>query len=330
MRSESGDLLFRLHDVQNGTSRKKAQIPDLTSAQRGIWFAQQLNPTNPTYNIAEYLEIHGPLEPMLFERALRQVVAEAETLHFTFADDGQGPQQKLSPQDEWRLPIIDCVAEADPQAAAEAWMRADLARPLDLSQGPLFSFALFRAAPDWFLFYHRYHHIISDGAARALIVQRLAEIYSALVTGQPSGPSWFGGLCELAAADAEYHNSAAFQQDRCYWMERFGDVPTPASLSGAPATTAATVRAPHPMPPRSATAAHPQHSLRASGGTLPDRRLFVRRSSSLRGRQTTVRGRSGRGVPRTDRHCRPRAREQAEQEAANRRGVPRRPVSHRA
>jgi Condensation domain len=200
MRSESGDLLFRLHDVQNGTSRKKAQIPDLTSAQRGIWFAQQLNPTNPTYNIAEYLEIHGPLEPMLFERALRQVVAEAETLHFTFADDGQGPQQKLSPQDEWRLPIIDCVAEADPQAAAEAWMRADLARPLDLSQGPLFSFALFRAAPDWFLFYHRYHHIISDGAARALIVQRLAEIYSALVTGQPSGPSWFGGLCELAAA----------------------------------------------------------------------------------------------------------------------------------
>ena len=200
MRLESGDLLFRLHDVQNETSRKRAQIPDLTSAQRGIWFAQQLNPTSPVYNVADYLEIRGLLDQVLFERALRQVVAEAETLHVTFADEGQGPQQKLSQQHDWRLPIIDCAAEADPQAVAEAWMRADLARPLDLSQGPLFSFALFRAAPDWFLFYHRYHHIISDGATRALIVQRLAESYSALLTGQPSGPSWFGGLCELAAA----------------------------------------------------------------------------------------------------------------------------------
>src|SRR5262245_54710745 len=56
------------------------------------------------------------------------------------------------------------------------------------------------------------------------------------------GPSWFGGLCELAAADAEYHNSDAFQQDRRYWTERFGDVPTPASLSGRRAPGGGTLR----------------------------------------------------------------------------------------
>src|SRR5882757_2122714 len=63
----------------------------LSAAQLGIWFAQQLNPASPLYNIAEYLKIHGPVDLDLFEAALRQVVAEAEAFHITFVDNGSGP-----------------------------------------------------------------------------------------------------------------------------------------------------------------------------------------------------------------------------------------------
>jgi len=48
----------------------------LSTAQLGIWFAQQLNPSSPAYNIGEYLEIHGSVDAVSFERALQQVVAE--------------------------------------------------------------------------------------------------------------------------------------------------------------------------------------------------------------------------------------------------------------
>lgn len=42
----------------------------LTGAQTGIWFAQRLDPDNPIYNTAEYIEINGPINIALFEEAL--------------------------------------------------------------------------------------------------------------------------------------------------------------------------------------------------------------------------------------------------------------------
>ncbi|MEU7598967.1 hypothetical protein AB0B79_39095, partial [Streptomyces sp. NPDC039022] len=39
----------------------------LSSAQRGIWFAQQLDPDSPSYHTAEYVEIEGPLDLPAFE-----------------------------------------------------------------------------------------------------------------------------------------------------------------------------------------------------------------------------------------------------------------------
>jgi Condensation domain len=50
------------------------QFPDypLTQAQAGIWFAQKIDPTNPIYNLGEYIEIRGPIDAALFEGALNQ------------------------------------------------------------------------------------------------------------------------------------------------------------------------------------------------------------------------------------------------------------------
>ena len=77
-------------------SRQLELSHPLSAAQLGIWFAQQLDRASPLYNIADYLEIHGPIDRDLFERALRQVVAEAEALHARFVDSGSGPQQFFS------------------------------------------------------------------------------------------------------------------------------------------------------------------------------------------------------------------------------------------
>lgn len=40
----------------------------LTGAQTGIWFAQQLDPDNPIYNTAEYIEINGPVNIALLKK----------------------------------------------------------------------------------------------------------------------------------------------------------------------------------------------------------------------------------------------------------------------
>lgn len=51
----------------------------LSAAQIEIWLAQQINPGSPVYNIGQLTKIHGAVDPAIFELALRQVVAEAES-----------------------------------------------------------------------------------------------------------------------------------------------------------------------------------------------------------------------------------------------------------
>ena len=45
------------------------RLTPLSVAQLGIWVAQMLDPRSPVYNIAEYIEILGPVELEVFRKA---------------------------------------------------------------------------------------------------------------------------------------------------------------------------------------------------------------------------------------------------------------------
>ena len=119
----------------------------LSAAQLGIWFAAQLDACPFAYNIGEYIEIDGPIDPALFEQALRQIVSETETLRVRITERAGQPHQVVGDPPTFSLPLIDVSTETDARAAAEAWMRVDLAQPFAPMQGPLFAFALFKASP---------------------------------------------------------------------------------------------------------------------------------------------------------------------------------------
>src|SRR5438105_2492642 len=212
-----------------------ATVP-LSGAQQGIWFAQQIEPASPSYNIGEYIEIHGPIDPELFERALRLMVAEAESLHIELVDTEDGPRQVTGIEPVWSMPLIDVSGEESPRVAAEAWMKADLARPIDLTHGPLFAYALFKAAPDRFYWYARYHHIVMDGFGMSLIARRLADVYTSLHNGNGSRDRPFGRFGRLLEENAEYRASRQFTDDREFWSKYLSDPPEPISLSGRTST----------------------------------------------------------------------------------------------
>jgi len=203
----------------------------LSAAQRGVWFAQQLVQESPLYNTGAYLEIHGAIDPMLFETVWRRIVAETEALHVTFANDSEVLQQIFDPSLDWPFPIIDLSAEADPRATAEAWMWEDLTQPVDLTQGPLFAHALFKITPNCFFLYNRYHHIIMDRWGTGLLARRLAEDYSALTVGESPTSEPFGDLALILQEEQAYRCSEQFAVDRDYWMKRLVDRPEPVSLA---------------------------------------------------------------------------------------------------
>ncbi|MEU6374870.1 amino acid adenylation domain-containing protein [Streptomyces sp. NPDC046909] len=200
----------------------------LTAAQSGMWFAQALDPLSPAQNTAEVLEIDGPLDPDLFAAALRRVTAEAEALRVVIEDTPDGSCQRV--RESVELPLT--VSDRHTAEQAEAWMRADLAEPCDLTQGPLFRHALFRVGENRWLWYQRIHHLVMDGYGYSLLVRRTAEVYSALVRGEEPAPRTFRALADLVTDDTDYRSSPAFTADRAHWAQAFGDRPEAPRLAG--------------------------------------------------------------------------------------------------
>ncbi|MCP3099470.1 myxochelin non-ribosomal peptide synthetase MxcG [Myxococcus sp. K15C18031901] len=202
----------------------------LSAAQHGIWVGQQFDLTSPVYNAGECIEIRGAVVPAHFEAAVRQAVGEADALHARFMATEQGPVQWLGDRDAWTLHQADVSGAPDPWTAALAWMKEDLGRTVDLERGPLFAQALFKAGPERYFWFQRVHHIAADGFAFSLLARRVADLYTARVTGRPA-PAGFGPLSPVLDEDAAYRASPQFEQDRAFWLGRLSDAPLPVTLA---------------------------------------------------------------------------------------------------
>nr|WP_249596338.1 non-ribosomal peptide synthetase [Peribacillus frigoritolerans] len=210
----------------------------LSGAQSGIWFAQQLEPDNPIYNTGEYIEIDGRIDIEHFEQALKQAVMEAEFLHVRFGEDHNGPFQVSGESSEFPFEFIDISGEENPRDKAMQWMKKDLDQPIDLKNDPLFNQALIKVDSDRFFWYQRIHHIVMDAFGFSLISQRVAKLYTALQKGQNLEEGAFAPLHLLLKEDEAYRKSEKFDLDRQFWQDRFADQPEVMSLADrAPRTS---------------------------------------------------------------------------------------------
>ncbi|MEV7302410.1 amino acid adenylation domain-containing protein [Streptomyces clavifer] len=220
------------------TSENDLRRHPLLGAQEGIWTGHHLDTSSPAYNTAEYVVIEGPVDVDLFGAALSRVVEETEALHCVFMTDDDGhPWQVDTAVPRWDIHTADLSEAPDPHAAALAWIDEDVARPVDLTHGPLFGHALFRLAPDRHLWYHRVHHIALDGFGLSLVARRVADLYTGLVTETEPGPSGFGTLASVREEEAAYRTSERYTRDRDHWNGRYADRPevaTPAGRSALP------------------------------------------------------------------------------------------------
>src|SRR5262249_31092522 len=150
----------------------------------------------------------------LFEAALRRVVGEVQALRVCFITSEDGPRQILQPELEWEMSFVDVSDDADPAAAAQAWMTTDVARPMDLVRGPLFRYALIKQGAQRFVWYQVYHHIVMDAYGYGLVAHRVAQSYTALVARQSYPDNGFGSLQALVDNDRDYRESNQYTQDR--------------------------------------------------------------------------------------------------------------------
>ncbi|SCK46282.1 non-ribosomal peptide synthetase [Streptomyces sp. WMMB 322] len=216
---------------------RTARIP-MSPAGRESWRRTPGRDGGPGRYLAEVVEIFGPLDTSLFEHAVRTVTAESEALRLRVAGDAApqgdvpsgGEAPHLETHGDFPLTVLDVSAETDPVAAAQEWERAELARPLEPREA-LSGQALIRLSGERFRWLHRHHPSALDAFGCALITRRVAEVYTACTEGWNHEDDRLVPLPSLAAEDAEYRDSEAHDEDRHFWLSRYGDRPEPLSLA---------------------------------------------------------------------------------------------------
>lgn len=191
----------------------------LTEAQSGLWYAQRLDPGNPIFNTGQYLDLRGPLDRDAFRAAVERVSEEAEALSLRFEDRPEGPVQWIDPAFRPHLEVIDLQREADPEAAALAAIRADMARAVDPERDPIAAQHLYILAPDRHFWAQRVHHFANDGFGMVMLTSRVSALYEAALTGAPGMAKPFAPLAGVWAEDAAYRASPQSEEDARWWRE---------------------------------------------------------------------------------------------------------------
>src|SRR5271168_2434696 len=192
------------------------QALPLTQGQLDIWLAQEMAGSGTEWQMGHFVVIEGTVKPDLLESAICQVVREAEPVRATFLQvDGQVFQRTIDYPDV-ELACYDLSCSRDPVQEAYRLASSIQRTPMPFT-GPLFKFALFQTRPDQFHLFTCIHHIVIDGTGIRLISNRIAEIYSALVSGAPVSPAFFGSLQDLVTSELEYESSSDYLEDQAYW-----------------------------------------------------------------------------------------------------------------
>jgi nonribosomal peptide synthetase DhbF len=188
----------------------------LTRGQLDIWIAQEMGCFAAKWQHSELVRIDGTIDFGFLERAIRQVVCEAEPLRAAiFNMDGQVFQKAVDYPDV-ELARYDLRGSQDP--ARKAYLLASsIQRTVMPLSGPLFKFALLQTRADEFYWFVCCHHIVADGISLALIIHRIADVYSAIVSGASIPPAFFGSLKNMIDCELEYEASNDYLDDQTYW-----------------------------------------------------------------------------------------------------------------
>jgi amino acid adenylation domain-containing protein len=229
--TEQRHLLGRLMDEQRIGARVPAIAPvgaaagrlPLSSAQRSIWFFDQLSPGSPVYNVAGTARMRGPLDREALRHSLEIIVRRHQTLRTTFHQKDGEPFASAGEPPRITLPVIDLSTRTGPDrtAAAAARCREFAHAPFDLSTDLMLRAELLRLADDEHLLALCIHHIAADGWSLGVLVDELATLYAQLRDGlAPELPELPVQYADFAAWQAGRLEDPVVRDQLRYWRDR--------------------------------------------------------------------------------------------------------------
>ncbi|WP_406724721.1 amino acid adenylation domain-containing protein [Streptomyces sp. GD-15H] len=195
----------------------------LSFGQEQLWFLDQMNPGETTYNVPIAYRLRGELDVAALEGALNLLVKRHEQLRVTFhAQDGV-PYQVVSPAEDRPLPVVDLsgLAPEEAEAALTEALATEADTPFDLAAGPISRFQLFRLAADHHVLGLSFHHIVTDGWSGGVVSREISQAYGELAAGRtPALPELAIGYGDHIQRQRKQRADGVWEEELKFWEER--------------------------------------------------------------------------------------------------------------
>ncbi|HEY9331242.1 MAG TPA: amino acid adenylation domain-containing protein [Streptomyces sp.] len=205
---------------------RPARMP-LSYAQQRLWFLNKVEGANPTYNIPAALDLSGPFDADALRAALADVADRHEALRTVFAEDDEGPHQRVLVRDAAPELTVERVAAEgiDARLAAAAGHRFDLGAEVPWRAW------LFETGDDTRVLFLLMHHIAGDGWSMPLLVRDLTASYAARAAGV--APQWDPlpvqyadyTLWQREVLGTEDAPGSLIARQLAYWKDALADLP---------------------------------------------------------------------------------------------------------
>ncbi|GHO64159.1 hypothetical protein KSC_030510 [Ktedonobacter sp. SOSP1-52] len=201
----------------------RTQPVPLSFAQQRLWFLDQLDSQQPTYNAPLVLRLQGHLDLNALKASLDRMEARHEILRLRVEEyEGQEVQGAL-PAGSVSLRLIDLTGLPLQACEAEAQhiTRQEIHAPFDLREGPLWRTALLHLDTQEWLLLLTMHHIVIDGWSTAIVLQELGDGYTAYSRGEkPPAPALPVQYADYTIWQRSCLQGEKLQAQLAYWREQ--------------------------------------------------------------------------------------------------------------
>jgi amino acid adenylation domain-containing protein len=212
----------------------------LSFAQQRLWFFDQLEPGNTSYNIPAAVRVKGTLDAIALEQSLNAIIERHEVLRTAFTTVNGQLVQVITPDLKLTLPLIDLrkLPNTEREQAVRQFATAEAQKPFDLTQAPLLRVSLLHLSEFEYVVLFTMHHIVSDGWSMGIFIQELATFYKAF-SSRDKGYRVSTPLPELSIQYADFAvwqrqwlQGEVLEAQIAYWKKQLGgnlpvlDLPT--------------------------------------------------------------------------------------------------------
>ncbi|MBF4999582.1 amino acid adenylation domain-containing protein [Nocardia sp. BSTN01] len=204
---------------------------ELTAAQRELLLAEDLD-RGLVGNQFGYIDLHAEIDPGVLFDAMRHVWRESRTLRVNVVREGGRAWLVERDRDELSIGFHDLGGNDDAEYAADRFMATESEVAFDPEHDRLLRAHLLRLDAGHYYLYVTFHHLIMDGVSVLIWVQRVLDVYAALVSGSSIEPAVFAGQQEVLEHEHGFH-AAARRAAQEYWAALLPPDVEPLALPGS-------------------------------------------------------------------------------------------------